>query len=616
MKTTWPDIDSRIHFATVQSMVKRLYHNEREDKALSIDAYDCIIVDEAHRGYLLDKEMDDEEIYFKDQDDYVSKYRQVLDYFDAFAIGLTATPALHTIDIFNKPVFNYGLREAVLDGFLVDQDPPIKIKTQLSEEGIVWEKGQKPMVYDREDNQIVELEELEDELKFDISGFNKRVITENFNRTVLRELVNHIDPDGEGKTLIFAATDEHADMIVKILKEEFDIAGIPIPDSAVAKITGKSDQPEDKVNRYKNEKYPNIAVTVDLLTTGIDVPKICNLVFMRRVRSRILYDQMIGRATRLCQEINKESFQVFDAVNLYEGIKDYTEMKPLVVNPSTDFSTLSQEFQYIETEERAKEQVEQIIAKLQRKKRVAGLDSEKIKYFTGEDSLDSFIHSIREKAIAQQIKMLSEPNELWKYLDEFRPSPGHQFYSDHADEIRDVTVGYGDSVRPEDYINGFKRFLEENQNEIAAVKLIATSPTQLKRADLKELILLLDTKGYTLRTLHEAWKNAKNVDVAADIIAYIRTLMLGSVLISREDRVKNAFEKLYLEQNWTVPQKNLLQRIEKQMIAESIVTVEDLDKEPFDEMGGFERINKRFENKLQDILQKINKFMYNGNQTA
>jgi len=182
--------------------------------------------------------------------------------------------------------------------------------------------------------------------------------------------------------------------------------------------------------------------------------------------------------------------------------------------------------------------------------------------------------------------------------------------------LRDVTVGYGDSEKPEDYIEGFKQFLEENQNKIAALRLIATAPTQLKRADLKELILLLDTKGYTLRTLREAWKNVNMQDVAADIIAYIRTLMLGSALVSRENRVKQAFEKLYQEQNWTVPQKNLLQRIEKQMIAETIVTVEDLDKEPFDEMGGFERINKRFENKLPDILQKINTYMYNGNQTA
>ena len=616
LKTTWPDIDSRIHFATVQSMVKRLFHNDEEAQTLSIDSYDCIIVDEAHRGYLLDKEMDEEEIEFKDQDDYVSKYRQVLDYFDAFAVGLTATPALHTSEIFNKPVFNYSLREAVLDGYLVDQDPPIKIVTKLSEEGIVWEKGEKPTVYDQEGNQIVELDELDDELHFDISGFNKQVITENFNSTVLRELVNHIDPDAEAKTLIFAATDSHADMIVSILKDEFAEAGIPVSDDAIVKITGKSDNLEDLVKRYKNEKYPNIAVTVDLLTTGIDVPKICNLVFMRRVRSRILYDQMIGRATRLCPDIDKASFRVFDAVNLYESIKDYTDMKPLVVNPKASFTELVQEFPQIQSEERASQQVEQLIAKLQRKKRASGLDSEKIQFFTGDDSLDAFIQRIREQAIPQQIELLSSSQELWKYLDEFKPTPRRQFVSTHEDELLYVKTGYGNADKPEDYIDGFKQFLEENQNKIAALKLIATAPTQLKRSDLKELKLMLSTHGYDEATLKAAWREAKKVDIAADLIAYIRTLMLGSALVSREDRVKQAFQKLYVEQNWTAPQKNILQRIEKQMIAEGIVTVEDMDKEPFNEMGGLKRINSRFKEQLPDILEKINGYMYDSEQRA
>src|SRR5690606_34506000 len=106
----------------------------------------------------------------------------------------------------------------------------------------------------------------------------------------------------------------------------------------------------------------------------------------------------------------------------YESIKDYTEMKPLVVNPSANFSTLSREFQHIQTEERAAQQVDQIIAKLQRKQRATGLDAEKIKYFTGEDSLDDFIQNVRDKPIAEQIKLLSETNELWQYLDEFRPT--------------------------------------------------------------------------------------------------------------------------------------------------------------------------------------------------
>ena len=109
-----------------------------------------------------------------------------------------------------------------------------------------------------------------------------------------KELIKYLDPDGEEKTLIFAATDDHADTVVRVLKEEFEDAGIPIPDEAIAKITGSVDRPSGTIRQFKNERLPNIAVTVDLLTTGIDVPEICNLVFIRRIRSRILFEQMLG----------------------------------------------------------------------------------------------------------------------------------------------------------------------------------------------------------------------------------------------------------------------------------------------------------------------------------
>ena len=102
LKATIPDLESRLHFSTVQGMVKRLFYSETDENVLPIDTYDCIIIDEAHRGYLQDRELDDEELNFKDQKDYVSKYRMVIDYFDAFCVALTATPALHTTDIFGS----------------------------------------------------------------------------------------------------------------------------------------------------------------------------------------------------------------------------------------------------------------------------------------------------------------------------------------------------------------------------------------------------------------------------------------------------------------------------------------------------------------------------------
>jgi len=221
LKEAIPEIETRLQFATVQSVVKRLFYNDSEEDLPPVDQYDCIIIDEAHRGYLLDEEIDEEDLAFKNQQDYISKYRMVLDYFDAFAVGLTATPALHTTSIFGSPVYTYSYTEAVVDGFLIDHDPPYIILTKLNQEGIVWKKGEKPKAYYHETNFILELEQLEDELQIDVAGFNKLVVTENFNRTVLKQLVKELDPDGDEKTLIFAATDNHADAVVTYLKEEF-----------------------------------------------------------------------------------------------------------------------------------------------------------------------------------------------------------------------------------------------------------------------------------------------------------------------------------------------------------------------------------------------------------
>src|SRR5690606_10469790 len=121
--------------------------------------------------------------------------------------------------------------------------------------------------------------------------------TENFNRTVCQALAEHIDPTLPGKTLIFCANDLHADMVVRLLKEAFDDHYSSVHDDTVMKITGAADKPLQLIRRFKNEQFPRVVVTVDLLTTGVDVPAITNIVFLRRVKSRILFEQMLGRAT-------------------------------------------------------------------------------------------------------------------------------------------------------------------------------------------------------------------------------------------------------------------------------------------------------------------------------
>src|SRR5688572_24748441 len=135
-----PESETKVHICTIQGLVKRVLYSTDNSEAPPIDQYDLMVVDECHRGYLLDREMSDDELSFRGQDDYVSKYRSVLEYFDAVKIGLTATPALHTTDIFGDPIFTYSYRQAVIDGYLIDHEPPTRIETALSRAGIEFHR--------------------------------------------------------------------------------------------------------------------------------------------------------------------------------------------------------------------------------------------------------------------------------------------------------------------------------------------------------------------------------------------------------------------------------------------------------------------------------------------
>lgn len=603
LKTVLPDSETRLHFATVQSMVKRLFYSD--NVPLPIDTYDCIIIDEAHRGYNLDKEINEEDLSFKDENDYVGQYKRVIEYFNAYIIGLTATPALHTTEIFGKPVHNYSYREAVIDGFLTDHEPPYIIKTNLSENGILWEKGEKPKAFNPETNTIEELAELEDELLIEIEQFNKLVITEPFNRAVIKELVQNIDPEGDEKTLIFAVRDSHADLIVAQLFEEFSKLGIEVAQEAIQKITGNVYDVENLTKRFKNEKFPNIVVTVDLLTTGIDIPQITNLVFLRRVRSRILFEQMLGRATRLCPEINKQFFKIYDAVRVYEALEDFTQMKT-VSNPAISFQKLIEELEYIDTPERARKQLEQIVAKLQRKKKQINNDQlEEFIYFAQGDTPEEFIENLLAVENEAIKNVLTNYATLWDFLDKKIYQPKMQLVSEHVDEVIEVERGYGKATRPEDYIEDFKNFIENNRNQILAIQTICTKPAELDRKSLKELKILLDQEGYNELTLNAAWRNAKNQDIAADIISYIRTLTLDTVLVSHEDRIKNAILKVKAMKNWNAHQVKWIDRFEKQLLHEDIFDREYIN-ETFRQEGGLQRIEKIFNNELDAVIQLLN----------
>ena len=240
---------------------------------------------------------------------------------------------------------------------------------------------------------------------------------------------------------------------------------------------------------------------------------------------------MLGRATRRCDDIGKEQFHIYDAVRLYESLQDYTQMKPVVPNPQTSFQQLAEEFDHIDKDERVKRQVEQILAKFQRKyKRINGEHEETFKYHSQGKSPNEFIDYLKgidQKADAEKLQNLKG---LWKFMDELKASPRMQMVSDHEDEYITTERGYGNATKPEDYIESFKSFLSENMNKIAALQIICTRPKELNRQTLKDLSIQLDSAGFNAKTLNTAWHDAKNEDIAADIISYIRTLALGDSL--------------------------------------------------------------------------------------
>lgn len=613
LKDKLPDASTKIQIATVQGMIKRLFYNDDKEDKPSVGQYDFIIVDEAHRGYAEDKELSEKEYHFYDQNDYVSQYRRVVDYFDATAIGMTATPALQTTDIFGKPVYSYSYQQAVLDNYLVDHDAPTIIKTKLSQEGIHFKKGAEIDLFDQS-SESIKSEKLPDNMNFEVKDFNKRVITESFNRVVCDYLAqNCLNPNDPelGKTLIFAATDSHADMVVRLLKESFKNAGNPVDDDAIEKITGSIRHPNNEIKLFKNEKNPNIAVTVDLLTTGVDVPEITNLVFLRRVQSRILYEQMLGRATRLCSEIHKSVFNIYDAVGIYDAMNKVTNMKPVVKNVSHDVHYFIDQKHQFEINDNFKQYQIDMTAAIDRK--IKRMNDSKRKEFERLTEINSIDQWARDLPRLNNQEFLKE----WKnfeQLDRLSTGSQKQYISNEPDEYLGIERGYGQgNSNPEDYIESFNKFIKENVNEIPALQIVATRPKDLTYDELKKIKLELEKKGFKENDLQTAWKNANQVQTTADIISFIRQAAVGSELVDHNVRIHNAMQKVYGMADWNMVQKSWLKKIENQLLSSTVLgpnAETAFSSNYFKRQGGYKQMRKIFSDNADQIIYVLNENLY------
>lgn len=617
------EAETKIQVATVQAMVKRVFQS---DNRPTVDTYDCIIIDEAHRGYTLDQEMTEGELEVRDSAQYLSSYRRVLEYFDATLIGLTATPAQHTTEIFGKPVYTYSYREAVADDWLIDHEPPIRYETLLNKNGIHFERGTVAEVVNMKTGEV-DTAELQDELHFDSPAFNRQVITEPFNEVICQQLATaEIDPFGDEKTMIFCATDNHADMVKRLLDKFFkEVYGEEYNEAAVLKITGQTDKVKQQIKRFKNERYPSIAITVDLLTTGIDVPKICHLVFLRAVRSRILYEQMIGRATRRCDEIGKTVFKIYDPVDLYKTLEKVNTMKPLVKNPSITLPQLLEELDKPESytapgtlpdTNHAQDVLNAVNQKVMRVLRKAAKKAEaKPKLKEKLDELEN-LWGVKPTELHQHLHELGpekardfirENTNLVKQLEDIKFMIGTGSYpiiSDHKDELITREQSYGGYEKPEDYLESFDAFIHRSLNENVALKVVVNRPKDLTREQLKEVRLLLDSNGYSETNLRSAWRGKTNQEIAASIVGHIRRAALGTELIAFDKRVEKAMEKILASQNWNPVQKRWLKRIAKQLTHE-IVIDHDFVNKTFATDGGAKRVDKFLNNQLDTVIEML-----------
>ncbi len=629
------DTDSQLHVATVQSLVNRLF---KSDNPLPVDFFDCIIIDEAHRGYSLDKEMTEGEESIRDASQYLSTYKRVLEYFDATLIALTATPALHTTDIFGRPVFTYSFTRAVEEGFLVNYESPIRYITHLSQAGIEIPAGTAVAV-----DKKIDLVELQDDMAFDVADFNRSVINESFNQVICQQLINDLNPLGDAKTLIFCVTDRHADQVCLLLNQLFkEKYGLDWNNDLVQKITGSIDNPADSIQRFKKSKAPNIAVTVDLLSTGIDVPEICNLVFMRKVRSRVLFEQMLGRATRLCKEIGKTEFKIYDAVDIFSTMEEVSTMKPIAVRPNIPLKQIIAELEDDELIEKARAvavanpdgvkrtQADLLLDQLVQKVNRIVTKAEKYKYHPQQQQLRNTLEQIKSKLGVESSQL---PQMLYKQgLDATRAwlkqnsaileaslgaiqtaigSVEFPIISIEEDHLIERIVDTNHK-RPVDYLQQFEDFVQSQLNQHAAIKAIVTRPSDLTRQDLRELDNLLSSQGFNQNQISQAVSgNVSNQTYAAQTISIIRRAALGEEATTVEERYQRALTNILQKRAWNDTQIKWLERLTK-FIAQEVIVDKDMVYHQFAKDGGIKRLSKLLESDVESLIEDISSSLWDA----
>jgi type I restriction enzyme R subunit len=618
--------------------------------AVPIEQFDFIVIDECHRS-----------IY--------NLWKQVLDYFDAFLIGLTATPDKRTFGFFNENVVSeYTYEQSVIDGVNVPQDV-YHIETDITQNGAVIESG---WYVDRRDKLTREKRwQQEDETtEYTKKQLDKNVVNLSQIRNVIREFKNalktkiypnRVDENGEyevPKTLVFAKTDSHADDIIKIIREEFDEGN-----EFCKKVTYKADEdPKSVLNRFRNSYYPRIAVTVDMIATGTDVKPLEVLLFMRDVRSTNYFEQMKGRGTRTIQDDSlkmvsrtaekKTHFVIVDAVGVTKSKK--TDSRPLERKPTVPLKDLlgavtmgaADEDLFLSLANRLirldKQLTEPQQAELQKltggkqlkqitKDLITAYDPDAINDRAGIEPQDPPGVVETKKRTAQQELITEAATVFTGPLNEFLDNARRQL-DQIIDHVNIDTVTHSDwetgtAEKAQALIADFSEYLETHKDEIKALSIFYDQPYNRREVTFQMIKQVMDKLRQDKPTLApvavwdayaavEEVKGDRPKDELTALVSLIRRACgIDSELKAFDKTIDENFRTWMFKQNagqhnrFDAEQMEWLRMIKDHVVHSYHIEIDDLDYTPFDAKGGRGKMHQLFGDDMTTLIQELNEVL-------
>jgi len=597
--------------------------------AIPIETFDVIVTDEAHRS-----------IY--------NLWRQVLEYFDAHLIGLTATPSKQTFGFFNQNlVMEYGHEQAVADGVNVNYDV-YRIRTEVTEAGGKVEAGYYVDLRDRETRKV-RWQELDEDFDYDPNQLDREVVAVDQIRTVVRtfrdKLFTEIFPGRTEvpKTLVFAKDDSHAEDIVRILREEFG-KGNDFAQKITYRTTGA--KPEDLIASFRNSYFPRVVVSVDMIATGTDIKPLECVLFMRAVKSRTFFEQMKGRGVRIISPHDlqavtpdakaKDHFVIVDAVGVCE--RDKTDSRPMDQKKSVSFDKLLQAVALGNTEPEVLSSVAARLARLD--KSLSDSDKARIAQASGGATLKSLAQGIvaalnpdespeaASSLVLQAVKPLCDP-KLRNLLIELKQQSEQLIDTVTQDQVLEAGFSAAARVRAKGVVESFERFIAEHKDEITALQILYNRPQRTQGAPLtfdalKNLADALQAPP-RLWTESQLWQAYAALDkskvkgenrrrILTDLVSLVRFAMhQDNELVPFPERVNVNFKAWLVGASsarakpFTEDQIKWMTMIRDHIAANLGIEADDFELSPFAQEGGIGKVYQLFGAELPKVLEALNK---------